>query len=554
MKKFLFSLLSLLPVISACSDSGGNSSSNMPLPVISAGIASSHILHDTPKIGAVSFQSENQGSSYNWDILNAAGVSVLGTSETAQSLTYNFTAAGRYTVILTVDGKEYGGVIDIPSSQDYAIDMGDKHTIISDKGSHALYVYGSNSHGQLCADTGSLKVPSLLISYPNVTSVAAGANHTLFVDTYVYGCGDNSNGQLGLGDTEIRKTPAVIYGVEFQYGQRMDVAAGGNMSIAGANVLDGSSPKVRLYSWGYDETAGGGSNAQTVPKLLLRDLPPARNEPLYSAGVNFAILRATSNYNVFSLGINDKWQLGRIFGAGISYDADALNPDTHTNLNKTDMDTGFVYAPYGSEALEYPPSYFQNNYFARLAAGDDFSVVVARELTTDDEWVVNDVHGVFVWGANDKGQLGFENKDNETFVRRPTALFNAYGETAATGDPNGVIPIKKAVTEVAAGKAHGLAVSDNGVLYGWGENTKSQLTSNNRENAVNNKVVEIANPAGVSSGYKNVWAGGDRTIALAGDGNLWTWGDNEGGILGINSDEPAVDTPKKLMFKIKPVN
>ena len=76
---------------------------------------------------------------------------------------------------------------------------------------------------------------------------------------------------------------------------------------------------------------------------------------------------------------------------------------------------------------------------------------------------------------------------------------------------------------------------------------KGQLT-NNKQNTVNNNVYEIEKPQGVTKGYKKVWAGGDRVIALAGDDNLYTWGDNTQGILGISSQKAVVDTPEKLFF------
>ena len=60
-------------------------------------------------------------------------------------------------------------------------------------------------------------------------------------------------------------------------------------------------------------------------------------------------------------------------------------------------------------------------------------------------------------------------------------------------------------------------------------------------------------PENVSSGYKKVWAGGDRVIALAGDNNLYTWGDNKNGILGTGNTSETVATPEKLYFSLLPV-
>ena len=120
-------------------------------------------------------------------------------------------------------------------------------------------------------------------------------------------------------------------------------------------------------------------------------------------------------------------------------------------------------------------------------------------------------------------------------------------------DPNSVTPIQKEMVEVAAGRATGYAISSDGILYGWGDESKSQLTNNKQANQTNNMVYEIANPNGVTKGYKKVWAGGDRVIALAGDNNLYTWGDNTNGILGINNTNAVINSPEKIFFSLAPV-
>ena len=217
------------------------------------------------------------------------------------------------------------------------------------------------------------------------------------------------------------------------------------------------------------------------------------------------------------------------------------------------MTTGFVFTPYGEEKLtgDYSErSYYQNNYFAKLASGDDFVVSIKKETSADDSWTKQDKYAVYVWGNNENNQLGFSNKDGGTTVRRGTALFNAIENTSMEKDPNSVTPIQKEMVEVAAGRAAGYAISNDGILYGWGDESKGQLTNNKQANIVNNMVYEILNPTGVTQGYKKVWAGGDRVIALAGDNNLYTWGDNTNGILGINNTNAVINSPEKIFFSL----
>ncbi|MDE7314791.1 MAG: hypothetical protein K2N11_03720 [Mucispirillum sp.] len=555
MKKITNIIMPLFAVLlfAGCAEENENNSGNIIPPVVSEGLADNAILHDTPKIGTVSFKpaSHITGNSFSWHIED-----MTLSNANNREMTADFHNAGSYTVTLTVDGTEYSGSIIIPEEQSYEIDMGGGHTIISDKGQKRLFIYGDNSLGQLCIEKTilSLKEPRILKSYTaEISSVAAGKNHTLFTDnSNVYACGDNSYGQLGTGSSAEVENVTTVSNItaDVSY-RRIFVSAGGDMSVAGLEFLDGATPKISIYNWGYNDNAA--DKTQSQANLLINT--NSRNEVLFATGNNFSVLRATSSYNVFSFGINDKWQLGRIQGA-TGYDAEPVNPDTHMDSNKTDMASGFVFTPYGEEQLagDYSPrSYYQNNYFAKLAAGDDFVVSIKKETTDDSEWTSQDKYAVYVWGNNENNQLGFQNKDGNTSVRRGTALFNAIENSAMTKDPNKVTPIVKEMVEVAAGRAAGYAISSDGILYGWGDDSKGQLTNKKAQNTVNNMVYEIANPANLEAGYKKVWAGGDRVIVLAGDNNLYTWGDNTNGILGTNNENSVVNVPEKLYFSLAPI-
>ena len=555
MKKLTSIILPVFAVLffAGCAEESKNNGGNVIPPVVSEGLADNAVLHDTPKIGTVSFKPANHitGSSFLWNI---EGVTL--SNPAAREITAEFNAAGSYIVTLNVDGVEYKGSIIIPSAQSYEIDMGDNHTIISDIGQKRLFVYGDNTFGQLCVEKSilNLKEPRILKSYTSeISSVAAGKNHTLFTDnSNVYACGDNSYSQLGTGNTEIVDnvtTVSIIAPLETGSYRRIFVSAGGDMSVAGYEFLEGSAPKISLYNWGYNDSAA--NKIQSEANLLTT--ADSRNEPLFATGNGFSIVRATSNYNVFSFGVNDKWQLGRIKGAGTGYanlgEENKNNPEENPELNITDMAPGYVYTPYGEEG-DYI-NYYQNNYFAKLAAGDDFVISIKKETKADSEWTMVEKYSLYVWGNNDKNQLGFNS--NGSPVSRATPLFDGLQNQPMATDPNQVIPIQKEMIEVAAGKAAGYAVSSDGILYGWGDNSKNQLSSNKQANSVNNIVYEISNPENVSSGYKKVWAGGDRVIALAGDNNLYTWGDNKNGILGTGNTSETVATPEKLYFSLLPV-
>jgi alpha-tubulin suppressor-like RCC1 family protein len=90
---------------------------------------------------------------------------------------------------------------------------------------------------------------------------------------------------------------------------------------------------------------------------------------------------------------------------------------------------------------------------------------------------------------------------------------------------------------------HSIAVNSNGTVYTWGYNNFGQLGN---ETNTNSDVPIAVYTSGVLSGktITQVAAGGFHSIALASDGTVYTWGYNSDGELGngttINSNVPVV--------------
>ncbi len=577
MKKLnkLFLSLTFIFIMYGCEDTK-TAEEYLP-PIENKGISSINIMSDTPKINKpVTFKAKD-GIVFDWNILDSEGNSIYTSNE--KEFSYIFKKSGEYTVILKANNSdESRGVINIPDDNAdirYSISLGNKHSIISDLTSDNLYVWGSNENGKLCVDEDNytkLDMPSLLSSYRDLDStnnksqkdsVAAGDNHTLFVsNNRVWGCGDNTYGQLGLGQgIKGGSEPTAIKTIRIGKYVNYYLGAKGNISSA-VTIFNDSGTKTSVYIW-------GGEKSNEEPTYLPRTLVSvgARNEPIQAIGRNFYLYRATMAFNMFSGGWNDKGQMGRVsyrYESGYNMD---WNPDLPENIAREDSwnyssYTAYIFAPYGEEYdKEYEDvaggltdiSYFSNpSSEARLAAGDYFSMAVKRNSSSVDDWDV-----LYVWGDNSEGQLGLNGKNTPNIIRRPAPLFNNNPENdkryrdsmSSYAEYN---PIRATIKEIAAGRAHGLAVDDKGVLYAWGANGKNQLTNIGKTNATNNRVVEIPVPNGATK-WLNVWAGGNRTIALADDYNLYTWGDNEDGILGIGSDEITISAPIKLTFDIRPV-
>ncbi|XP_068921784.1 X-linked retinitis pigmentosa GTPase regulator isoform X3 [Petaurus breviceps papuanus] len=126
------------------------------------------------------------------------------------------------------------------------LSCGDEHTAII-TGNNKLYMFGSNNWGQLgLGSKTTINKPTCVkaLKPEKVKFAACGRNHTLVYteEGNVYAAGGNSEGQLGLGDTEERTTFHLVSFFTSQY-KIKQLSAGSNTSAA--LTEDGD-----LFMWG----------------------------------------------------------------------------------------------------------------------------------------------------------------------------------------------------------------------------------------------------------------------------------------------------------------
>ena len=141
-----------------------------------------------------------------------------------------------------------------------------------------------------------------------------------------------------------------------------------------------------------------------------------------------------------------------------------------------------------------------------VAAGGNHSLALANNSQ------------VYAWGYNFYGQLGNNSMTNSSV---PVAV-------TATGALNGL-----SVTAIAAGGVHSLALA-NGHVYAWGYGGDGELGNNS---TTNSNVPVAVTATGVLNGLSvtAVAAGGNHSLALANNGQVYAWGYNFYGQLGNNS-------------------
>ena len=152
--------------------------------------------------------------------------------------------------------------------------------------------------------------------------------------------------------------------------------------------------------------------------------------------------------------------------------------------------------------------------FSQLSKGDSHSFAIKEGK-------------LYGWGMNNFGQLGFKNTKEWTEEMR---------------EPVGQLPPMKSVS---AGVSHTTAIDENGLLWTWGANNYGQLgngktfESNYFPQCIYNTVA-----------YSQISSTGMSNIALDVDGNIWTWGWNNGGKLGFSFEEDILE-PKKHDCPVK---
>ncbi|HVA59674.1 MAG TPA: hypothetical protein VNG13_03940, partial [Mycobacteriales bacterium] len=329
----------------------------------------------------------------------------------------------------------------------------------------ALWAWGEGVNGQL-GTGGTMPADSPVpVSLPAGTAVrqaAVNLDHGLAVTSTgsVFAWGLNGSGQLGDGETADTDSPVQV---EMPSG----VIATGVAADNGASYATATNGS--LYQWG--------SGASNVPTPV--SFPAAATITQVAADLGEAVALAAD---------------GTVYAWG-------QVPTQPTGQSATPVPIVF---PPDVTIVQVAP------FFAVSSAGGLYSwqtgTVSPVPLPTGELAVQVAYGGVglvrtqdgkaYAWGADSHGQLGNGTVSSAISTQPTQVLF-----------PSGAL-----ITDIAAGSAHGGALSSSGVVYGWGSGYAGQLGDGAQGDR--DLPTPVAEPAGLSP--VGVVAGADDTLLVDG--------------------------------------
>jgi len=392
----------------------------------------------------------------------------------------------------------------------------------------AIYCWGNNGAGQLgVGDTQSRTSPSLVFDLQGEGVIAVGDYHACALDlgTSATICwGDNSSGQLGLGsknycdpNTPYCLTPTDVSGLSSPVAISAGVRHTCAVTVGGA-----------VYCWGANNHGQLGlGNAVQI-------------EPI-KASIQSGAISISARYDGTCAVVNNGvqcWGAGEYGVQGNNSLGDSWVPHPVSSLGGpaadgtvTEVSAGYVHA-----CALYKQSVYcwgAKNH-GQLGNGEDERVLTpvtvtglsaAKQIATGGSHtcaltgdVVNGLGQVKCWGANYFGQLGDGTQVNASLYK---------------------VAIGNGATAVAAGESHTCAIV-SGAVQCWGANGYYELGIGGNQSSQHKPLPTsppLVNASAVATGRYH-------TCAIAGPtSSVYCWGSNDEGQIGQGTTQLNYQSP-----------
>jgi alpha-tubulin suppressor-like RCC1 family protein len=282
-----------------------------------------------------------------------------------------------------------------------------------------------------------------------------------------------------------------------------------------------------LWGWGRGNDGALGNNALAVRPTPVTTFAGGTNWKQVSGGYNYtAAIKTDGTLWTFGqgadpfnglvlrgkLGVNDATQRNipvTTFAGGTNWKSVAGGIH-HTAAIKTDGSL-WIWGANNNGQLGINNATLTLTPVTTFAGGNTWKSVTCGEYYTA---AIKTDGSLWTWGRNAEGQLGI----------------NAAGDTRST--PVTTFAGGTTWKQVSAGSAHTAAIKTDGSLWTWGAQFNGELGIN-VGGAFQGRGTPVTTFVGGTT-WKSVSCGGQFTTAIKTDGSLWTWGANNNGQLGTN--------------------
>ncbi len=489
---------------------------------------------------------------------------------------------GQLGDLTTNDTSSFRGI----SSEDWiSVALGDKHScgILAD---NKIMCWGINLSGQLGnGSTAQSSEPLDITPDTDWLLVDTGTNHTCAIrdDRSLWCWGDNSRSQLGDGNIA---DPGDLDGNNLtlpkQIGTQTDwtaISLGDEFSCGIRTISD---TDKRIYCWGDNSDGQLGQDPLSLDPVSapLQESSSLADWDNLATGYNHSCA-IKQDQTLHCWGDNQYGQLGQ----GTTSDSFIPLPISAGGGNLwTDVATGNGHTcGIKDDATLWC---WGNNAIGQLGVGNTSHLATPTQISHDNDWLsvfagngttcaIDSEHIGFCWGQNENGQLGngvstdtdrprmFDNSDSwlrlDSGVEHSCGLKdesglmtlwcgggNSFGQLGIGSTANQATPIQIKGSNglldywlsFSSGHYHSCAIYSDQALYCWGKNSHGQLGKGTIDDNLPANW-SLAKVTVGSDDWNVIDSGASHTCGIKNTDELWCWGDNATGQLGVVTASPS---------------